>query len=218
MADRAMLESSMLLHRDSANYLLALARTGPLDVVVSQQLLEIAGSEPENLARRLAPRLDIPPTAIDLVTTRSLARELTQVVQSYRLPPESERPLWYDGGARLFRDALQEWTRDELTTQVLFEEWHFLTGESWLFSKTRQAFDAMVEAGGTAIHMSGRLFDRVVRQTLKKGPEEPLTPGNRARAAAKWVAVGGPAILGVVEPISGAVSTAASGYFLLVDP
>lgn len=218
MADRVMLEASMLLHHDSANYLLALARAGPLDVVVSERLVEIAGSEPESLARRLAPRLDIPPSAVDLATTRALARELPQAVETYRLPPEQERPLWYDGGARFFYDVLQEWTRDELAAQILFEEWHFLTAESWLFSKTRQAFDGMVEAGGTAIHMSGKLFDRVVRTTLKKGPDDPLTPGNRVRAAAKWIAVGGPAILGVVEPISGAVSTAASGYFLLVDP
>jgi len=218
MAERAMLESSMLLHRDSANYLLALARVGPMEVVVSKRLLEIAGSEPESLARRLAPRLDIPPAVMDLATTRVLARELSQVVETYRLPPESDRPLWYDEGARFFYDHLQEWTKDELAAQILFEEWHFLTGQSWIFSKTRQAFDGMVEAGGTAIHMSSKLFDCVVRKTLRKGPDEPLTPGNRARAAAKWVAVGGPAILSVVEPISGAVSQAASGYFLLVDP
>ena len=219
MAERVMLESSMLLHRDSANYLLALAQVRPMDVVVSKRLLEIAGSEPELLARRLAPRLDIPSAAMDLATTKVLAHELTQFVETYRLPPESDRPLWYDGsGGRFFYDVLREWTQDDLAAQILFEEWHFLTGESWIFSKTRQAFDGMVEAGGTAIHMSSRLFDRVIRKTLRKGPDEPLTPGNRARAAAKWVAVGGPAILSVVEPISGAVSQAASGYFLLVDP
>jgi hypothetical protein len=48
--------------------------------------------------------------------------------------------------------------------------------------------------------------------------DEPLTPSNRVRAAAKWIAVGGPTILGVVQPILGAVASATSGYFLLFDP
>jgi hypothetical protein len=76
----------------------------------------------------------------------------------------------------------------------------------------------MVEAGGKAIQVSQRFFDLLVRHALKKKPDEPLTPSNRVRAAAKWIAVGGPAILGVIEPISGAVASATSGYFLLFDP
>jgi hypothetical protein len=219
MADRAMLESSMLLHRDSANYLLALARTGPLGVVVSERVLEMmADSESDGVVRRLAAQLDIPPNAVDFTVVRQLARELREVVETYRLPPESERFTWHDGDARLFQRALMDSTQDEVVAQIIFDEWYFLTFESWLFSKTRRAFDKMVEAGATAIHVSGRQFDRVVRGTLKKGPDEPLTPGNRVRAAAKWIAASGPPILSLFEPISGAGLSAAGSSFLLMDP
>jgi hypothetical protein len=101
---------------------------------------------------------------------------------------------------------------------LVFEEWYFMTSESWIFSKTRKAFDAMVEVGGSALQLTSRVFDRVVRRTLRKGENEPQTPGKRVKALAKWVAVGGPAILNLVEPISAAVATAASGYFILLDP
>jgi hypothetical protein len=218
MADRAMVEASMLLHRDSANYLLAIARTGRLDVVISKRLLDLAASEPEVLIRNVAPRLGILPRELDVSVIRHLARELQPIVEGYTLPPESDRSHWYDGGNRPFRTALFDLVADELTADILFDEWYFLTSESWLYSKTRQAFDAFVEAGGTAIHMSGRLFDRVTRVTLKKQPDADVAPASRVRAAAKWVAVAGPAILSVVEPISGALTTAASGFFLLVDP
>jgi hypothetical protein len=216
MPDRAMIEASMLLHRDSANYLLALARTKSLDVVVSGRLLDAATAEPESLVSRLAPRLDIPPSLLDLAVIRQLAQELREVVETYRV--SSDSPTWYDGGARLFRNVLLEFTGDELAAEILYEEWLFLSSDSWLFSKTRRAFEAMIEAGGTAIQMSRRGFDQVVRRTLKKTDGEPLTPGNRVRAAAKWIAVGGPPIMGIIEPISAAIASSASGYFLLVDP
>jgi hypothetical protein len=216
MPDRAMIEASMLLHRDSANYLLALARTTSLDVVVSGRLLDAVTSEPESAVSRLAPRLDVPPFLLDLAVTKQLANELRDSVETYRV--SSDSPTWYDGGARFFRDVLVEFTGDELTSEILYEEWLFLSSDSWLFSKTRRAFEAMIEAGGTAFEMSRRAFDQLVRKTLKKANGEPLTPGNRVRAAAKWIAVGGPPIIGVIEPISAAIASGASGYFLLVDP
>ena len=216
MPDGAMLEASMLLHRDSASYLLALARTNSLEAVVSDTLLELASSEPEDLARRLGPILEIPSIAVNPALVRQLAQEIRQTTQGYRIPEEPK--IWYDGGSRLFNDALEEFTGDNLVARILYEEWYFMMSESWLFSKTRRAFDAMVEAGGTAVQVSQRFFDLLVRHTLKKKPDEPLTPSNRVRAVTKWIAVGGPTILGVIEPISGAVASATSGYFLLVDP
>jgi hypothetical protein len=217
MPNEVMLETSLLLHRDSANYLLALVRTtGTLEAVVSERLLEVASSEP-NVLIRLAPVLEISREAtVDAAVLRQLAQEMRQAVQTYRIP---ENPnTWYDGGSRPFTDALEEFTQDSLLTQILYEEWYFMVTESWLFSKTRRAFDAMVHAGGTAIQLSQRSFDLLVRRTLKKAPNEPLTPSNRVKAAAKWIAVGGPAILSAIEPVSAAIASATSGYFLLVDP
>jgi hypothetical protein len=211
MADRAMLEASMLFHRDSANYLLALARTGPLDVVVSGRLLAIIGSD-MNIVRLLAPQFAIsPPDAVDVNILHQLTRELPGVaeISSY----ESSFVNMRDGDERSSQSI-----EDQLATEIISDEWSFLTSESWLLSKTRRAFDKMVEAGGAAVHLSGRVFDQVVRRTLRKEPGEPLTPGNRVRAVAKWIAVGGPAILKVVEPISSALVGAASECFLLMDP
>jgi hypothetical protein len=213
MSDTVMLEASMLLHRDSANYLLALVGESHLDVVVAERILEIAGFEADSTVLRLASHLGVPPQEVDLRVVRQLARELVRSAQTYRSRKQNDADMsWLS-----YRD-LFDWTRDELATHVILEEFEFLTSESWIFSKTRQAFDAMVEAGGTAIQMSRRGFDRAVRRTLKKGSDEPLSSGSRARAAAKWVAVGGPAIVGVVEPVSGAIASAAAGYFFLVDP
>jgi len=218
MTDRILLESSLLLHRDTVNYLLGLLRTGPLDVVVSARFLEVALSGTDKLVRGLCKTLDIPPRAVDIASVRTLASELHDKIDVYHIPTKQNPPLGYDGGGSLFYDALVEWTKDETTAQVLFEEWYFLNSESWIFSKTRQAFDAMVEAGGKAIHVSSKVFDEIVRKTLKIEPNEALPSGNRVRTAAKWVAVGGPAIFSVVEPISAALSSAAGGFFLLVDP
>jgi hypothetical protein len=187
-----------------------------LEAVVSGTLLDVAISEPAIL-RRLAPFLEIPrDAALGVSVLRQLAQEIRPAVQTYRIPEALN--IRHDGGPRLVLDTLVEFTRNPLLAQILHEEWYFLVSESWLFSKTRRAFDAMVEAGGTAIQMSQRSFDRVVRRTLKKKPNEPLTPTNRARAAAKWIAVGGPALLSVIEPISAAIASATGGYFLLIDP
>ena len=89
---------------------------------MTERLLEIAASEPDSLALGLAPKLDLPEAAVDVATTRILARELAQVAVTYRLPPESDRPLWSDGGGRLYHEGLLKWTQDELAAQVLFEE------------------------------------------------------------------------------------------------
>lgn len=213
MSEKVMLEASMLLHRDSANYLLAIVGVGPLDVVVSERVLEIVGFEAESTVFRLASRLGISPQDVDLRIVRQLARELRHTVPTYRSDTYSDDDISWRSYRHLF-----DWTHDELVTHIILEEFQFLVSESWIFSKTRQAFDAMVEAGGNAIQMSRRGFDRAVRRTLKKGSDEPLSSGSRVKAAAKWIAVGGPAIIGVVEPISGAVASAAAGYFLLVDP
>ncbi len=217
MPNGVMLEASMLLHRDSANYLLALARTsGSLDAGVSGALLDIASSKPESLAR-LARFLEIPSDALlDVASLEEFAQEISPKVQAYQMNQAAKAHSIRE--PELFRVTLEHFTKDGLIAQILYEEWHFMASQSWIFSKTRRAFDSMVEAGGTAIQMSHRAFDLLVRRTLKEKPNEPLTSCNRLRAAAKWIAVGGPAILSTIEPISAAIASASSGFFLLVDP
>ena len=208
MSDQVMLECSMLLHRDSANYLLALNRDEPLDVVVATTVLRAASSEPELFADRLADVVGVPRFLIDLAVTRQLARQLEGRVKTYSVPATFQ---WPSG-------PMYEAVSDELSAAILHEEFAFLITESWLFSKTRDAFDKMVEAGGKAVQFSKNEFDRSVRKVLKKGPNEPLSKGHLARATAKWIAVGGPAVIGVLEPISGAAAGTLAGMFFLHDP
>lgn len=199
----------MLLHRDSANYLIALGTEKLLqDVVVSRHLLEALLSEPRAVAGAVGPVVGVPSAMVDVATSQRLARLCLDQSYDFRA---TVAPVWPF-------ESFERAVGSDMARSILFEEWSFLITNSWLFSKTREAFDKMVEAGGSAIHLSRERFDSVVRKTLKKDPSEPMTGSDRTRAAAKWVAVGGPAILSLVEPISAATSSAAAGYFLMYDP
>ncbi len=217
MPEHVMLESSMLLHRDSANYLLALVRSKvSLEVAVSETLLKVAIDNPGALDH-LARFLEIPSESIvDRASLGRLAREISNVVQPYRARDGLGKS--FGAESKLFRDALTQFSQDDLIAQILFEEWHFMVSQSWIFAKSRRAFDAMVEAGATAVQMSKKGFDRLVRRTLKKKPDELLTSVDVVRAAAKWIAVGGGAALGIAGPIAGAIGSTASGLFFVFDP
>jgi hypothetical protein len=216
MPDHVMLESSMLLHRDSANYLLALARSRvSLEAAVSGTLLRVATEDPGALGH-LSRFLELPAGSImDPTSLGRLAREIRPILQPYQ--PQEGRDVLSDE-FKLVHDGLAEFSQDGLIAQILFEEWHFMVSQSWIFAKSRRAFDAMVEAGGTAVQMSRKAFDRLIRRTLKRKPDAPLTSADIVRAAAKWIAVGGGAALGIAGPIAGAIGSTASGLFFLVDP
>lgn len=108
-------------------------------------------------------------------------------------------------------------TGNEWIPQILFEEWEFLITNSWLISKVRFAYDKIVESSGTAISISKHTFEVVVRRTLKKA-EGDLSPNDKLKATAKWIAVGGSALADFVLPVPGAILNTASGIFLLCDP
>lgn len=218
MSHKAMLEASMLIHRDSANYLLGLARNEFIDVSISSFLLDIAAKEPESLVHSMSPILGISQTEIHIPSIRLLANELIEKAHTYQHPLEWENSVWYDGTNRLFYEVLKENMRNDIATRVIFDEWCFLNQNSWIFAKTRQAFDVMIEAGGKAFQVSRNYFDRMVRRTLKKDEDDILTVGNKIRAITKWVAVGGPSFLSLTEPVSGAIFSSVSGVFLLADP
>ncbi len=217
MADRVMLEASMLLDRDSTNYVRGVSAAGSLNVVVSARLLEIAASEPQFLAERVSSYLGIRRRDVDLTFVRQLSDSGWRGVEPYRIPQDIRKSS-FDGELRFFREFLFERVRDDLIAEILFEEWIFLTSNSWLFSKTHKAFEAMAEAGGTVVHVSQRVFQQVIRRTLKKGADEPLTPCDSVRAAAKWVAVGGAPVVTLLNPLAGALSSAVTSCILLMDP
>ena len=182
------------------------------------RLLDVAEEQPSTLIERLSPILGIEES--ERVDTRTLV-ELISFFSSrqlgYSIPEDGY--LVYDGDGRRAQQAIYEdFCNDEMASRIIFEEYYFLCHESWLHSKTRLAFDAMVEGGGTAVQFAKRHFDRLVVNTLKLEQPSGVSPRDRYRAVAKWVAVGGPTILGFVEPISAAIGGSVSGYFLLVDP
>jgi len=106
----------------------------------------------------------------------------------------------------------------EWITQIVFEEWGFLTTQSWLLAKVRKPFDHMIEAGATAIEISKKTMEKAIRTTVKKDPTLDLSFKDKAVAVAKWVAVGGSSASSLIEPVTGAVISFAAGMFLLYDP
>lgn len=209
MPNTAMLESSMFLHRDSANYLLALAKNGLLEnMYVSARLMDMENAKAKYV-RLFGKYLEIPTRQIDLNTFQQLIYEIKHNDSIYKYTHKIDN---------INHVNFHKYIKDEFIAQIIYEEWEFLTTNSWLFSKTRKIFDEMVNLGGTAVHISQEQFDKFIRLSLKKSDDQPITPNDRVRAAAKWVAIGGPAILGVINPVAGALSSTVSGIFLLCDP
>lgn len=208
--DRAMLEASMILHRDSANMLLGLALTGSLEnLVVSETFIRLAAG-PDLAISRFAHYLEIPVALVDQETTQRLARTLQEIgLVSYGEGLELESSTY---------ERLKSQVRDEFVAKVLFEEYTFLTSQSWLFCKMRTALDAMVEAGATAVHKSRSEFERITRKMLGKKEGESLSPNDKAKAAAKWIAVAGIPFLAVAAPWIGAGVGIAGNVFMLSDP
>jgi len=102
-----------------------------------------------------------------------------------------------------FRTTLGKTEQNRHILAILEEEWFFLNSQSWLASRTRKAFSAFIRAGAVAIEGGRELFDTAVMRTLKMSPETVplgLARGQRLRAAAKWIAVGGHKCNGIASP------------------
>ncbi len=102
--------------------------------------------------------------------------------------------------------------------EILFEEWIFLHGQSWIVSKIRKQFDLFIQAGSVCLEHGRWTLDPMVRLTVKKPHDELLTRVDYLRAMAKWVAVGGPTALGYIKSGLFPMSSVYGGYFLLFDP
>lgn len=109
----------------------------------------------------------------------------------------------------------------EIVSGVLYEEWLFLTGNSWIGSKSKKSFNALRKAGMVAIDFGRTKLDSALLRTLRQNNVDPpavLDRRQRLRASMKWVAVGGPPVAGLLEPLVGMLGGVTAGFFLLFDP
>ncbi|MGB2525768.1 MULTISPECIES: hypothetical protein [Flagellimonas] len=218
MEDRVMVDVSMLLHRDSLNQMIGLAQAGALgQIVVSDTFVRMFGEAFNNNSEfgeialsSLSFHFEIDENLIDIngIRTFLFSKEYSENIVRYSSENFNENEI--------FTNLLNQ-TEDDWIAEILFEEWEFLTTNSWLVCKFRAALDKIVEAGGTAIHVSKRAFETFVRKTIKK-PQGDLSPNDNIRAFGKWIAVGGSVLAGFTMPVTSAILTGASGVFLIYDP
>ncbi len=183
--DQVMIEASMFIHRDSFNQVRALANARALEnVVVPHAFARFAGQDVRRLITRLRGYYSISPSSIDLRGVYDFLPGILEVVPTYRPPEDAPLGPIYENLLRI--------THDALIAQILFEEFSFLTSHSWLFAKVRRAYDDIVEVGCSAFQTSKAKFDTITRRLLNKSPTAALTPNDKLKAGAKWIAVGGP--------------------------
>lgn len=113
-----------------------------------------------------------------------------------------------------FFEALGMEARSRAAQEVLFEEWFFLTHESWVVSRVKASFKAFVKGGELGVEV----LNKLTRKTLRKDASHVVRRVDRLRALGKWIAVGGGAGAGLLGPIGGAVGAGVAGGFLLLDP
>ncbi|WP_456468016.1 hypothetical protein [Archaeoglobus sp.] len=127
---------------------------------------------------------------------------------------------------KLMRDHLEKYstffefllinTKNDKIARILLEEWVFLQEKSLAISRIKKPFKEFVKAGAVCIEFGKRTLDYAVSRTVKK-ESDLLTTVDRLRAVAKWIAVGGPQILPLVDPLTKLVGLSTS-FFLLFDP
>jgi len=241
MAEQAMLDVSMIAHRGSLKKMMAMARENPESLsglVVSAAFVEKlsrAERDGDEIVKLIAHYFEVPRHLIDRGLMREfiLSESFQSHVRPYKLDLETVPPEYRQ--LQLQIDGEDRWV-----TQVMIEEWEFLMTHSWLFAKTRAIYDRIVNAGGKAFYVTKEKLEHAVRvvkdktkavghtvrdatdplvaRTVKKLPGQEVSPNDRVRALAKWVAVGGGATAGLMVPIGGAALAGVSGLFLLYDP
>lgn len=208
-----MIDASMILHQESLYQMIELAKANALgQIVISDTFVKIIEdpNASNDLFSRLSKFFEIDEELID-------KEAIKKFLFSDEYSVNIERYYQENSHNDKFYKKLSEAAENELIGQILFEEWDFLATHSWLLAKVRAAFDKIVEAGGTAIYVSKLAFEVAVRKSIKK-PEGQLSPNDKLRATAKWVAVGGSVLIDSIVPTGGAIFKMASGIFLLCDP
>ncbi|WP_300433987.1 hypothetical protein [Christiangramia sp.] len=216
MKDRIMIDASIILHQDSLFDLTRILRDYYEDkIVISKKLIEMLKSvfidndqSNINMLNQLAIQFEIKENISNPELIKNFLIQNSDNIKLYESSEINNEDLYGN---------LLKLTESRDITQILYEEWEFLTTNSWLIAKFRAAFDKIVEAGGVAVQVSQKAFDKAVRKTLKK-PEGDISPNDKILATGKWIAVGGSAIADLLIPVAGAIVTVASGIFLLCDP
>jgi len=210
MSDMAMIESSMILHKDSLYQLMDEDSNGGYENLVISDALFRMSEDIEMMISILGRHLEISEDLID----RDAITHFMRNVAGERIPRHINQNSYEH---EIYQNLIEN-TGNEWITQIFFEEWEFLTTNSWLFSKTRKAIDDIVEAGANAYQTSKLKFEQMTRKLLNKEPGETLSPNDKVKAGAKWVAMGGGPVLALFEPISGTALTTTGSIFILSDP
>ena len=206
MSDRVMLDPSLILDQASLVDLLLLAQEHALEgVAVPGSFREALRKDRflSTVGRFYGLRGTSDPKLVDLFFQMTEGQ-----IESYFASDTSG----------LFASVFESEAEGEVIAAMLDDEYSFLMNQSWLVAKVRKVFDKMIEGGAAALETSREAFDGLVRRSLKKDEDAPLTRNERLRALAKWSAVSGPSVLAFLEPVSGAAAGSLAGVFLLVDP
>lgn len=213
MSDSIMLDPSMFLHRETLNTIAGLRQTELPGIVLPATFIRIADGDSDAAVRYLdffKPEGELS----NFLEALAFVREYRQLFEAYSINEVTDK-------ANDMFSRLRDEIRDDDIAATILEEWHFITHQSWFFSRARKGLDKMVSAGSIAVGLSKRGFEAVVHVTIKKPIGTPLTGKETLRAASKWVAWGSPA-LALLFPPTAAAWVAAGGVagnvFLNYDP
>jgi hypothetical protein len=107
----------------------------------------------------------------------------------------------------------------EPTVTIIFEEWVFLQEKSWVVSRIKKPFNRFIAAGAVCLQFGNRVVDKMIRKSIKKNDDDLLDTVDKLRAFGKWIAVGGPAVVGILSnPVISVAAPLVAGFFLLFDP
>jgi len=147
-----------------------------------------------------------------------LMKDYSEIIGQFEVSPEKKEEYrgFYESlsGERRFRGK----HLDKHILDVLFEEWIFLNGRSWIVSRIKRPFNQFTHAGAVCLEFGRRTLEEMVRKTLKKKEGDIISKADALRAFGKWIAVGGSSILRFFDPVVSILGVPAAGFFLLFDP
>lgn len=156
---------------------------------------------------------------VNIVYLRSLLQKYKKNIKIHDFSEE------YLSKHEKLKTALPEYLKLYVTSQdnnivnCLLEEWMFLQENSWIVSRSKKTFIKLKDAGSVCIELGKKTLDDAIKRTLKLDKEnQALNIARRLRAFGKWTAVGGASASSLIDPIVGILASAASGFFLLLDP
>jgi hypothetical protein len=107
----------------------------------------------------------------------------------------SHREVRLEEGAQVVQAALLDST--DPSSGVGADEWAFLQSYSFMLSKVRHPLDSFREARATTVEIGRKAGGQLIRRVIpREHVPDVLTPRLMAKAAAKWVVVGGATVGG----------------------